>query len=155
LKKFGINVVAKNFPDPILTREKYWLSFIKELGANKNTMLIGHPSETVVAMCYAENNKILGSVLIGVCHIDLGIKDEKTSKYYNRPWNFTAIKNNQKFIVQFASTDDPFIPIEEARYVNKNLQTEYYEYTNEGHFGADKAKRTFPKLIEIIKDKIK
>ena len=152
LPKLGIKVIHKDFPDSDLAREEYWIPFITELGADEHTILIGHSTGAVAAMRYAENNKILGSILVGVCHTDLGIENEKISGYFNRPWNWKAIKNNQKWIIHFFSTDDPYIPIEETKHINKNLQTEYYEYNDAGHFGSDKT--TFPKMIEIIKNKI-
>ncbi len=65
LEKLGITVIDQNFPDSDLARAKYWLPFIKTLGADENTILVGHSSGATAAMCYAEKNKILGSVLVG------------------------------------------------------------------------------------------
>lgn len=92
LEKAGFMVVAKNFPDSQLAREKYWL----------------------------------------------------------------AIKNNQRWIIQFASTDDPYIPIEQPRYIHEKLNTEYYEHTDQGHFGGDEkhVKATFPELLQALLPKI-
>lgn len=154
LEKLGLKVINEEFPDPILAREKYWLPFIKDLGADENTILIGHSSGAVAAMRFAEKNRILGSVLIGACYTDLGDENEKKSGYYNRFWEWETIKKNQQWIIQFASTDDPYIPIEEARYIQQKLQTEYYEYTDEGHFGVDKNKTTFPEIVKVIKTKL-
>ena len=155
LEKLGFTVTAKIFPDPILAREKYWLPFIKKLGADENTILIGHSSGAVAAMRFAENNKILGSILVCACYTDLGIEEERKSGYYNRPWKWENIKNNQKWIIQFASTDDPYISIEEARHISKHLKTEFYESTDEGHFGdGNNPKREFPEIIKIIKSKL-
>ena len=156
LEKVGIKVIAEQFPDPILAREKYWLPFIKKLGADEKTILIGHSSGAVAALRFAEKNEILGSVLVGACYTDLGLEEEKKSGYYNRPWNWKKIKSNQLWIVLFASADDPFIPIREARHINKNLEPLYFEYKNEGHFGSsEKPKKEFPKIVKIIKSKIK
>jgi len=154
LEKLGITVIAEQFPDAPLSRAEYWLPFIKELGADANTILIGHSSGAVAAMRYAENNKILGSVLVGAMHTDLDIDTELISGYYDTPWQWQNIKDNQQWIVQFASTDDPWIPIEEPRFIHKNLDSIYYEYDNKGHFGGDYYKPTFPELIEAIKKKL-
>ena len=64
------------------------------------------------------------------------------------------IKQNVKWIIQFASTNDPYIPIEEARFIRDKIGSEYYEYTDQGHFGVDVKKLEFPEIIEIIKKKI-
>lgn len=153
LEKYGVTIIASEFPDNDLAREKYWLPFIKNiLKADKDTILIGHSSGAVAAMRFAENNKILGSVLVGVCYTDLGDEKEKVSGYYNRPWNWKNIKNNQEWIIEFASTDDPFIPIEEPRFIQKKLNSQYYEYTSYGHFHHIK---TFPELLTQLKEKLK
>lgn len=155
LEKLGLTVVSRDFPDPILAREKYWLPFLKnELKADQHIMLIGHSSGAIAVMRFAENNKIYGSILIGAYYTDLGDKTEKLSGYFGHPWKWQNIKNNQNWIVQFASTDDPYISIEEARFVRDNLKTEYHEYIDQGHFGEDKGKTEFPEIVEIIKGKI-
>lgn len=154
LEKVGVKVTAQDFPDPVLARAKFWLPFLKKLGADENTILIGHSSGAIAALRFAENNKILGSVLVGGYYTDLGDENEKKSGYFDTLWNWEAIKNNQKWIIQFNSKDDPWIPIEEARFVHEKLGTEYYEYDHEGHFGADKPYPEFPKLVEVIKGKL-
>ena len=156
LEEHGINVVAEDFPDSYLARELFWLPFLKnELGADENSILVGHSSGAVAAMRFAETNKICGSVLVGVCHTDLGVETETLSGYYDRPWNWEKIKNNQKFITIFASTDDPWIPVEEPRFIQKQLQCSYHEFTDQGHFGGDREKNSFPELTQAILKQIK
>lgn len=99
LTKLNLNVIAKNFPDADLAREKYWLPFLIELEADENTILIGHSSGAIAAMRFAESNKLLGSILIGTYYTDLGDEKEKLSGYFNRHWDWKAIKSNQKWIV--------------------------------------------------------
>lgn len=154
LEKRGCTVLAPQFPDAPLCREKYWMPFLKELGADEHTILIGHSTGAVAAMRFAENNKILGSVLIAGCETDLGVESERLSGYFDNPWKWNAIKENQRFIVQFASIDDPWIPITEARSIHKNLDTEYHEFPEQGHFGGDREKLEFPELIQAVMRKI-
>lgn len=151
LGALGYTVIASEFPDNDLAREKYWLPFIKDsLNADEQTVLIGHSSGAVAAMRYAEKNKILGSILVGVCYTDLGDQKETISGYYNRPWNWEKIQNNQEWIIEFASTDDPYIPIEEQRFIKQKLNADYYEFTDKGHF----MQKEFPQLYEALKAKL-
>jgi predicted alpha/beta hydrolase family esterase len=99
---------------------------------------------------FAETHRILGSVVVGAYVSHMNMSDEIASGYFDAPWDWTKIKKNQKWIVQFASTDDPFIPIEEAREVHRQLNTEYHEYTDEGHFGSRDNKSEFPEVVEAI-----
>ncbi|MEI7603496.1 MAG: alpha/beta hydrolase [bacterium] len=151
---YGIEVVIKNFPDPELARKEYWFPYLDKLGVDENTILIGHSSGAVAAMKYAESHQILGSILVSACYTDLGIEEERLSGYYDDEWKWDLIKNNQKWIAQFHSTDDPFIPIEEARYIHKMLDTEYYEYNDQEHFGIYKPKLDFPEIIDILKKRL-
>jgi len=150
-----VKCIIQRFPDPELARKEYWLPFIKELGADENTILIGHSSGAVAAMRYAEENKILGSVLVSACHTDLGIEDERKSHYYDTPWDWEKIKSNQTFIGQYHSTDDPFIPVEEARFIHEKLDSDYFEFTDQEHFGVVKPKNEFHEVVEYLKEKIK
>lgn len=75
---------------------------------------MGHSSGAIAAMRFAETNRLLGSVLVGSYHTDLELTSEKQSGYFDRPWDWASIKRNQKWIIQFAATNDPWIPIKEA-----------------------------------------
>jgi predicted alpha/beta hydrolase family esterase len=151
LEALGFEVIAKDFPDNQVAHENVWIPFIKDtLKADEKTILIGHSSGAVASLRYAEKYPILGSVLVGVNYTDLGDATEKESGYYNHPWNWRSIENNQKWILQFASTDDPYIPIAEPRFIHEQLNTEYHEYTDKGHFMIPE----FPDLITILKRKL-
>lgn len=155
LEKAGITVLAPQFPDAQLARASYWLPFLKnELKADENTILIGHSSGALAAMRFAEQHKLLGTALIGTSHTDLGLEQERLSGYFDTPWNWEAITRNQDWILLYASTDDPWIPIAEARYIRDKLQPDYFEYTDQGHFGGDYYKPTFPELVEKLKEKL-
>lgn len=154
LGKFDIPVINSKFPDPVLARKDFWLPFLKELKADSNTILIGHSSGAVAALRFAEKNDIFGSVIVGAYVSDLGEENEKISGYFDNPWCWRDIKKNQRWIIQFSSIDDPFIPIQEARIINKELNTEYYEYIDQGHFGSREGKKEFPEMVKALENKI-
>jgi predicted alpha/beta hydrolase family esterase len=154
LERLGLQVISQNFPDPVKARKEYWLPFLKKLGANENTVLVGHSSGAVAAMRYAESHKLLGSVLVSACYTDLGMASEKISGYYNESWDWNAIKNNQSWIVQFHSTDDPLIPINEARFIHQMLDSDYIEDSDQEHYGYPTSKLEFPELTAKLKTKL-
>lgn len=153
LQELGVDVILENMPDPDIARMKYWIPFIEKHLQNEEGILIGHSSGAVAAMRYLEKHKLVGAVLIGACHTDLGIEKEKQAGYYDEPWNWDLIKKNSQWIIQFHSINDPFIPIEEARFVAKKLNTEYHEL-NQGHFSRSEGKLEFPELIKELKKKL-
>lgn len=155
LEGLGISVIASEFPDNYLARESYWIPFLKNvLQADQKTVLVGHSSGAIAAMRFAETNQLLGSVLVGAYHTDLGLQTEKESGYFDRPWHWKSIIQNQDWIIQFASVNDPWIPIEEARFVHEKLNTDYHEFLDQGHFGGDYKKLVFPELFEALKRKL-
>lgn len=155
LEKMGVPAVAPQFPDGDLARASYWIPFLEnDLKVDQNTILVGHSSGAIVSMRFAEKHKIFGSILVGTYYTDLGYEKEKLSGYFDHPWNWEAIKKNQNWIVEFASTDDPWIPINEPRHVCDKLNTEYYEFNNQGHFGGDYNKVTFPEVVQVLKTKL-
>ncbi|MBI2583693.1 MAG: alpha/beta hydrolase [Candidatus Aenigmarchaeota archaeon] len=152
LEDLGLKPIAKNMPDADLARKEYWLPFIEEqLAGDEDSILIGHSSGTVAALRYAENHKLQGIILISAYHTDLGDEHEKASHYFDEPWQWDKIKQNVKWIIQFHSLNDPYIPIEEARYVAEKLNTEYHEYQDQGHFSSDVGKNEFPELLDALK----
>ncbi len=154
LNKLKVEALAPDYPDSWLCRAEYWLPFIKSIGADENTILVGHSTGAIAAMRFAEENKILGTVLVAGYYTDLEDPEEKESGYFNTPWQWEKIKENQKWIVQFHSTDDPWIPTEEAHMIHKKLQTELHEFNNRGHFGVDGPKHDFPELFEELRKKL-
>lgn len=147
LESQGVEVVAAEFPDPELARARYWLPFLqKELKVDKETVIVGHSTGAIAAMRYAEQYPILGSILVGSYYTHLNIDSEKKSGYFDTPWQWEKIRNNQQWTVIFASQDDPWIPIAEPRYIHQQLQCEYHEFCNQGHFGGDYDKKSFPEL---------
>jgi pimeloyl-ACP methyl ester carboxylesterase len=130
----GLTVVNTTFPDNVRARARFWLPFLEELGAGEDTILIGHSSGAVAAMRYAETHRLLGSILVGVCHTDLGDAGEAASGYYSEPWQWDRIRDHQRWIAIYQSTDDPHIPVGEARFVAARLRCNYFEFEDRGHF---------------------
>lgn len=157
LTKLGVKVILENMPDAVLAREKYWLPHIKEgFKADENTIIVGHSSGGVAALRYLEDNRLFGAIVIGVNYTDLDDEDEKKSGYYSKEWEWANIKKNANWIVQFSSQDDPYIPIDQPRFIHEQIDSEYHEYTDRGHFGSQyDSPKEFPELIEIVKRKIK
>ena len=151
LAALGLEVINQTFPDNVRARAHFWLPFIDELGADERTILIGHSSGAVAAMRYAETHRLAGSILVSVCHTDLGDADERASGYYEAPWHWEKIRGNQQWMGIFQSTDDPLIPVAEARFVAAQLKCSYFEFTDRGHF-VDEDR--FPEVVSFVRARI-
>ena len=83
---------------------------------------------------------------MSACYTDLGDPNEKASGYYSRPWEWEQIKKNCQWIIQFGSTDDPFISMHEQEEVARSLNSEFHQFTDRGHFCDE----TFPELVQAL-----
>lgn len=87
---------------------------------------------------------------MGVQYTDLGVDTGKQSGYYDKPREWQTIKSNAGTIIQFASADDPYVPLHEAHTIRDQLGSEYYEFPRKGHFmDVD-----FPELVQVLKSKM-
>ena len=151
LTALGLEVTNQTFPDNVKARAKFWLPHLELLGADEHTILIGHSSGAVAAMRYAESHRLLGSILVGVCHTDLGDSFEAASGYFDSAWQWQRIRDHQQWIAIYNSTDDPHIPIAEPRFVAAQLRCSYFGFTDRGHFtGA----REFPEIVDLVRRKL-
>ena len=75
---------------------------------------------------------------------------EAISGYYNRPWQWEKMKQNAKWVVQYGSTNDPFIPFAEMAEVAEKLGTELVQHSDRGHYMTSK----FPDLLDHIVRKV-
>lgn len=89
--------------------------------------------------------------MVAACYTDLGDSNEKASGYYDRPWEWELIKNNCQWIIQFGSTDDPFVQMNEQEEVARGLNSMFHQFTDKGHF-CDK---TFPELVKALVAQLK
>ena len=139
----------QNMPDPIVAKESIWIPFMRtEMMCDSDTVIIGHSSGAEAAMRFAELYQVKGIILVSACVTDLGDAGERESGYYNRPWQWQLIKDNSGFIVQFGSTDDPFIPWKEQEQVHEGTNSQLHKFTDRGHF----MNSAFPELINVVKE---
>ncbi|KAM3865414.1 serine hydrolase RBBP9 [Diretmus argenteus] len=139
--------LLKNMPDPVTARESVWLPFMEEeLGCDEETVIIGHSSGAAAAMRYAETHRVFGIILVGAYISDLGDENERESGYFGRPWEWERIRGNVGHIIQFGSSDDPFLPWEEQQAAADGLQAKLHKYTDRGHF----QNTHFPELIDAV-----
>lgn len=152
----GLVTCNKDFPEPERTQESKWIPFLKnECKPDENSVIIGHSYGATCALRYAEKNQILGLVLVAGFYTELD-EDVRTSGFTSRPWNWTAIKENTQWIIQFHSEDDPYISMKEARELSKFIKSELHEYKNAMHFGIDGINPYFhfPELVEEVLKKL-
>lgn len=148
LESHGYETFFETMPDSIIARSKYWLPFLKNhVKAGAEDVLIGWSSGAVAAMRFAENNKLKGSILISPSYTDLDDELEKQSGYFEAPWQWDMIKENQGKIALFYGDNDPYISQADFEFIAQRLQPEVHKIPNAGHFIEQ---HDFPELLEYI-----
>ncbi|CAN5195665.1 alpha/beta hydrolase [soil metagenome] len=149
LEKLGFETFFETFPDSIIARAEYWLPFLEEhIKVNENDILIGWSSGGTAAMRYAETHKVKGSILISPSYADLNDDLEKQSGWYDKPWDWDAIKKNQESLALFYGDNDEFIPQEDFTHIAANLSPHTVVVPGGGHFIEQ---MEFPEVIAYVK----
>lgn len=148
LESHGYETFFETMPDSIIARSKYWLPFLKDYAkVGSEDVIIGWSSGAVAAMRYAESNKLKGSILVSPNYTDLDDELEKQSGYFDGPWQWSLIKQNQSNIALFYGDNDPFIPQADFEFIAQKLQPEVHKIPNAGHFIEQ---QEFPELLDYI-----
>ena len=144
-----VKCILRNMPDPIEAKESVWIPFMRdEMNCDEKTIIVGHSSGAEAAMRFAEKYRVFGIILVSACVTDLGMESERVSGYYSRPWEWEKIKANTNVIIQYGSTDDPFIPWSEQQQVADGLNSDLRKFTDKGHFMT----MAFPDLFKTVKE---
>jgi predicted alpha/beta hydrolase family esterase len=148
LEANGYQTFFETFPDSVIARSEYWLPFLENhIKAGEHDVIVGWSSGAVAALRYAETHKILGSILISPSVSDLDDELERQSKYFDSPWNWEKIQENQDHIALVYSDNDPFIPQEHFELAKQKLELETIIIPGAGHF-VDRS--DFPEVLAYI-----
>ena len=150
LQERGIHCKPSGFPEPLRAFEHVWKEHcINTLGMDSNTLIIGHSSGAACALRLMEDHKTAGCILVSAYDSDLGDELERESGYFNRPFNYQAMKSNTPFIHQFHSLDDHLVPVNFARNIANGLQgkVQYHESSDDGHFNTSSV---YPTILQAI-----
>jgi len=141
LERTGIEVILPAMPDNFRPKRSTWVSFLEEHPRiGENTIFTGHSSGASAAIGYAEIHPVGGLVLVAAHDKHHNIPSEIQSGFFDKPWNLDAIKANAGWIVQLASTNDPYIPIEESRRIKNKLGVADEDY-------VEKPRRHFDDIV--------
>ena len=88
----------------------------------------------LAAMRFAEENKLLGSILVSPSYTDLDDELERQSGYFDKPWQWEKITSNQAKIALIYGDDDPYIPQTEFEFIAKQLHPKVIKVTDGKHF---------------------
>jgi predicted alpha/beta hydrolase family esterase len=124
LKKRDILVEVLTMPNSASPKVEEWVSYMQEkIMPNEHVFLMGHSLGGIAILKYLEslNNgeKIGGIVLVAGFSNSLGIGE--LENFFTKELEYAKIKNVVNKSVFINSDNDPFVPLEEGRFMKEKL----------------------------------
>jgi predicted alpha/beta hydrolase family esterase len=136
-----------------------WAYFVRAecpFAIDENTLIIGHSSGAILALILAQQNPtpIGGVVAVSVFH-DNSLNWEPNARLFDVAFDYELIRLNAKKLLFVHSDNDPYVPLEQARFVADNCHAELVVIPGQGHFNLeqDPEYTEFPALWGLLNDR--
>ncbi|OGL34721.1 hypothetical protein A3F65_03435 [Candidatus Saccharibacteria bacterium RIFCSPHIGHO2_12_FULL_47_16b] len=158
LEKLGYEVYVPDLPGADAPNIERYNKFL--LGSNwdfGDNLIVGHSSGSVAILgllqTLPKNVKVSTAILVGTFRGNLGREDLLG---VDVKFDFEKIKNKAEKFIVVHSDNDPYCPLDGAKWIAEQLQAEFILLPGQQHFSShiDPKYKRFPKLIEIIKQKV-
>lgn len=162
LEKLDFEVWVPELPGSHTPNSVVYNDFLLSSGWDfADNLVVGHSSGAVSILNLLADDrfpKINMGVLVGAwARMDETDLDREQFKnlFPEAGFDFEKIKTKAKRFIFVHADDDPYCPIEQARYLCRELSGEFVLMPGMGHFSQklDPRFSTFPELLEIIKQK--
>jgi hypothetical protein len=157
LVKTGHKVIMPNLPDSDHPDRKTWLKTVKENIKDINSsdfVIVAHSLGVATALDLIENTSIKTLISVSGFAYDYGAE---LNSYFLKERNidFEKVNRNLKQVFVIYGDNDPYLPQEVLRSLADNLKVEPEVVSSGGHLNTDSGYKTFPRLLEIIKNEKK
>ena len=155
LEKMKYTVFVPKFPTPKNQTLINWIYTFENYKQylNKDSIVVGHSIGATFLLTVIENldKPIKAAFFISGCTGSIGNPTfDKLNETFTRDFDWKKIRNNcPKFLI-FHSDNDPYVPLQKAENLCKNLGVKLILIKNAGHFN-EKAGYT---KFELLKDMI-
>ena len=140
---------------PNIDRYNKFIFSHKNWQFNQNSIIIGHSSGAVAILgllqALPENIKVDTCILVGTFNNNLDRDD--LNDLFLKPFDFEKIKTKAKKFIFIHSDNDPYCPIEHAKFQSKKLNGKLIIKKAQKHFSistAGEKYKKFPFLLKLI-----
>lgn len=157
LENKGWKVWVPNLPQSDQPNIKHYNKFILEGKGwkfDKESVIVGHSSGAVATLGLLqdlpENLVINKTVLVSSFKNNLGW--DNLDGLFEKSFDFEKIKKQAKQFIFIHSDNDPYCPLEHAKYLADKVDGKLIIKRGQGHFNLEKNKKykKFPFLLEVI-----
>lgn len=143
--------------EPDISRYNQFIFANREFVFSEKTCLIGHSSGAVAALgllqSLPENTSIDTCILVSVFENDLGWGNLK--RLFETRLAYETISKKAKRFILIHSDNDPYIPLDQPKHINKKLHGDLKVMLGQKHFNLDTNSEyvKFPYLLDLLRDK--
>lgn len=159
LESKGCQVKIPSMPSPETPKIKTWISFLQKKAPkpDQNTYFVGHSIGCQAIMRYLEllpDKTRVGGIVFVAGFFDLvGLTKEEIEIV--RPWLETPIdtrkvRQRAKGISAIFSTNDPWVPLSQAKVFKKRLKAKVIIEKDKGHFSGDDGITQLPSALKEL-----
>lgn len=133
-----------------------WADFVYDncpFTIDEETLVIGHSSGAILALILAqESDKTIGAAVAVSVFYDNSLQWEPNSRLFDVDFNWPMIANRCHKLLFVHSDDDPYVPLEQAKHVAEQCDSEIVLIPEQGHFNLEKSEsyKQFPALVELM-----
>jgi len=156
LERQGLEVWLPALPHPEQPSLRAWSNFVRKhcpFPIDSQTLVVGHSSGAILALILAQENPVpIGKIAaVSVFH-DNSLNWEPNAQLFDVPFQWKPIRKNAQKLLFIHSGDDPYVPLEQARFVADSCRAKIVIIPGQGHFNLEKSKNywRFPKLLELL-----
>lgn len=157
LEKREWNVTVPTFPTPENHSLENWIKALKEQVSNLESidLLVGHSLGANLILHVLEQSLCAPDkvILVGCTIANSNVAEYNTlNKSFKKEFDWEAIRQNVSKAHILHGSDDPYVPIEQAQTVAKELDINLKVIPNGGHLNAETGYDNFPLLLDLIHD---
>jgi uncharacterized protein len=158
LEDLGWKVWTPDLPQadhPNVKRYNQHVFANKEWDFNSNSIIIGHSSGSVAALGLLQ--KLPSGIVIDTCILIGSFKDnlgwDNLDGLFEEPFDFKQIREHCRKFVFIHSDNDPYCPLEHARYLSEQLDGKLIVIPGEAHFSIETNPKysEFPYLLNLLR----
>ncbi|MCL2173703.1 alpha/beta hydrolase [Candidatus Saccharibacteria bacterium] len=157
LEAKGHEVLVPQFPTPEGQNIESWNKVLRKSMPefDENTILIGHSTGAAYLLSVLESLKqpVRQAILVGGYIRTIGDPqyDEWNKPFYDKKFDWEKIHRGAKQFFVLHGDNDPYVPIEQAQEIARNLHVDLDIIKNGGHLNAESGYTEFPLILDIIR----
>jgi len=160
LEKTGFEVWAPQLPNADKPSLKEWTDFVLKncpFDIDEKTILAGHSSGGILVLTVLQElkKKARAGICVAAFKDNNFLKWEALTRLFDVDLNFEEIKKHVSLLTFIQSDDDPYVPMEHAKFLASKTNGQLVIMHDCKHFnvGLDPRFTKFPELLKIIKEK--